>query len=311
LADVIDIRRFEASAFAPVLEAESRAWNDELHWDYGPAARIVTNCLVDKRLSGYALVNEGRIEGYSFFLCEGGKGLIGDFFVPNASAPRADVLRLLDHVLETLLATPGVSRVEAQLPHADAQELEHYFSEYGFKSYLRRFMVYRLRPLAEPAAAAEFVIEPWERRHDRMAAQFIYQTYRGHVDAVINDQYASAEGAERLIDNIFDLHGCGEPVPQASLVAVHRATQKLAGLVALTAVRQTTSHIPQVAVGPQFQSRGLGTALLDLAFGEAAHRGYQEVSLTVTDLNRGAVRLYERLGFETLRTFGAFVWNRE
>jgi len=310
LTEVIDIRRFEARAFASVLEAESRAWNDELHWDFGPAAQVITNCLTDQRLTGYALVNQGHIQGYSFFLCEGEKGLIGDFFVPAAFTPRADVLRLLEHVLETLLATPGVSRVEAQLPHADAAEIEPCFREHGFQSYVRRFMVCPLRPLAARFAADPFTIEPWERRHDRAAAQFIYHTYRGHIDAAINDQYASLEGAERLIDNVFDLRGCGEPVPRASLVAVHRATQRLAGLVALTAVRPKTSHIPQVAVTAEFQSRGLGTALLDLAFREAAHQGYEEVSLTVTDLNHGALRLYERLGFQTLRTFGAFVWNK-
>lgn len=311
MAEVIDIRRFEASAFASVLEAEGQAWNDELHWDFGPAAHVITNCLADQRLSGYALVSGGRIEGYSFFLCEGGKGLIGDFFVRGISTPRPDVIRLLNHVLETLLATPGVSRVEAQLPHAVAHEVEPCFREYGFKSFARRFMICRLQPLIGPFPADEFVIEPWDRKHDRAAAEFIYHTYRGHIDAVINDQYASVEGAQRLIDNVFDLRGCGEPVLPASLLAVQRATQKLAGLLALTAVRPATAHIPQVAVGAEFQSRGLGTALLDLAFREAAHQGYQEVSLTVTDLNHGAMRLYERLGFQTLRTFGAFVWNQE
>ena len=82
-------------------------------------------------------------------------------------------------------------------------------------------------------------------------------------------------------------------------------------MVALTAVRLGTAHVPQVAVAPEFQSGGLGTLLLDLAFAEAANRGYQEVSLTVTDLNIGARRLYERLGFQTFRTFGAFVWTQD
>jgi len=172
-------------------------------------------------------------------------------------------------------------------------------------------MALKLRPTPRRQLPAAFAIEPWDRRHDRLAAEFIYRTYRGHIDAVINDQYASQEGAEKLIDNIFDLRGCGEPVPQASLVAIDRATQRLAGLVALTTVRPGTAHVPQVAIASEFQSAGLGSLLLDLAFREAADRGYREVSLTVTDLNQGARRLYERLGFETFRTFGAFVWTHE
>ena len=50
--------------------------------------------------------------------------------------------------------------------------------------------------------------------------------------------------------------------------------------------------------------------MLKLAVEELQRQGFKEVSLTVTDVNRGAVRLYERLGFETFHTFGAFVWNR-
>lgn len=317
-SEIIDIRRFQASAFAPLLQAESRAWGQELRWDYEPSMRVISSCLADQRLSGYALVNDGRIEGYSFFLCEGEKGLIGDLFVVNGAA-RDKALHLLDHVLETLLATPGVQRIEAQLPHFSAEELEPRFGEYGFQAYGRRFMGCNLEePWSESPfqltsarfAPSDFVIEPWERRHDSMAAHLIAHTYRGHVDAVINDQYASVEGASHLIDNIFGLRGCGEPLPQSSLVAFHIPTGRLAALVALTAVHRATGHVPQVAVGSDFQSVGLGTALLGLSFREAHRQGFRDVSLTVTDLNDGALRFYQRLGFETFRTFGAFVWQK-
>lgn len=320
-SEVIDIRRFEAGDFARLLEAEERTWGDALRWDYGPSARIIAACLADKRLTGYALVNHGRIEGYSFFVCEDDKGLIGDFFVlPDGATGEAS--RLLEYLLETLLATPGVRRVEAQIPHFPVEKLEPCFLRYGFKTYLRRFMVLDLSrhqpaPVrSEPAVSGEtrpkggpFAFEPWQRKHDRQVAQLLWHTYRGHVDAVINDQYASAEGASRLLENITELHGCGELLSGPSQVAIHQPTGKLAGLVVMTTVRQGTAHIPQVAVGREFQAQGLGTTLLETAFREVKEQGYREVSLTVTDLNRGAVRLYERLGFETIRLFGAFVWD--
>lgn len=311
---MIDIRRFEARDFARLLEVEERTWGDVLRWDYGPSARIIAACLADKRLAGYALVNQGRIEGYSFFVCEDDKGLIGDFFLlPNGAADQAP--RLLEHVLETLLATPGVRRVEAQIPHFPVEELEPCFLRYGFRTYLRRFMVLDLsgrRPDSPGGARLKggpFAFEPWQRKHDRQVAQLLWHTYRGHVDAVINDQYASVEGASRLLENITELHGCGELLASPSQVVTHQPTGKLAGVVVMTAVRPGTAHIPQVAVAREFQAQGLGTALLERAFREAQEQGYREVSLTVTDLNVGAVRLYERLGFETFRSFGAFVWD--
>ncbi|PYU98743.1 MAG: GNAT family N-acetyltransferase, partial [Acidobacteria bacterium] len=114
----------------------------------------------------------------------------------------------------------------------------------------------------------------------------------------------------RLLENIVHHRGCGKYLAQSSLVAIHRPTWKLAGLLALTAVHSSTAHIPQVAIGREFQGLGLGTAMMKLSLAGLARSGYREVSLTVTDQNSGAVRLYERLGFETLRTFGAFVWER-
>ncbi len=78
----------------------------------------------------------------------------------------------------------------------------------------------------------------------------------------------------------------------------------------MTTVRPRTAHIPQVAVANDFQGSGLGTAMMETAFQDLARQGFEEVSLTVTDSNAGAVRLYERMGFETFRTFGAFVWER-
>lgn len=326
MSEIIDIRHFAASQFLPLLQAESKVWGAHLRWDYTASVRLISSCLEDKRLSGYALVRDHQIEGYSFFFYEGEKGLIGNLFVESSEGQLDQALCLLEHVIETLTEIPGVTRVETQLPHFGFEELDPCFSAHGFKGFRRNFMAASLKDRkpggdsALPASGthigdaaswpSEFVIEPWEPRHDREAAQLLYYVYRNHVDAIINDQYASEAGAARLIDNILHQHGCGEQILKAAKVAIHRATGKLAGVLALTSVRATTAHIPQVAVAREFQGSGLGTAMMEFSFRELAWRGYQEVSLTVTDANAGAVRLYERLGFSTFRTFGAFVWNR-
>jgi ribosomal protein S18 acetylase RimI-like enzyme len=325
-SEIIDIRQFTANQFLPLLQAESRVWRSRLRWDYNSSVRLISSCLEEKRLQGYALVHQSEIKGYSFFFYEGEKGLIGTLFVEPDGGELNQALRLLEHVIETLAGIPGVYRVETQLPHFAFEDLNSCFAAHRFHGYQRSFMALSLkdRKAAIPPAAVapnasgpggksiigDFVVEPWERRHDHQAAQLLYHTYRNHVDAVINDQYASEVGASRLIENIMNQRGCGEYLPKASQVALHRATGKLAGVLGLTSVQPHTAHIPQIAVANEFQGAGLGTTMMEIAFQDLANRGFEEVSLTVTDLNVGALRLYQRLGFENFRTFGAFVWNR-
>ena len=318
-SEIIDLRRFGAREIKPLLDNESREWETKLRWNYAPAARLISSGVEEKRLSGYALLTAGQITGYSFFFYEDAKGLIGNLYVQPDGCRLDGAQTLLEHVLETLLATPGLARVETQLPHFDLDELGAQFRSQGFSAFLRRFMAVPLtaRPPypreagpEKPEILKDVEIVPWEHQHDHQAARLLFEVYRNHVDAKINDHYKSLEGSTRLVENIVRHWGCGENLPGASLVAIHRPTQKIAAILGMTAVRPRTAHIPQIAVAPEFQGLGLGTAMMELSFHRLAKQGYQEVTLTVTDRNSGAVRLYERMGFETFRSFGAFIWDR-
>jgi ribosomal protein S18 acetylase RimI-like enzyme len=324
-SEIIDIRRFEPSAFSELLDAEACAWSEGLYWDFTSSARVISNCLKEKRLSGYALVQNGVIRGYCFFFCDGEKGLMGDLFAGPPPAGLNQALHLLEHSNETLLATPGLRRVEAQLPHYKFEELENNFISWNYEGYRRSFMALSLpdwHSQALPGSSrngptrqaaprlSDYSILPCEKKHAREAAELVYGAYHNHVDAAINDQYSSLLGATRLIENILHYQGCGEFMEQISKVAVHRQTQQLGGVLMVTCVSSSTAHIPQIAVARTVQGCGLGTALLESAFSDLTRAGYQRVSLTVTDVNARALRLYERLGFRTFRTFGAFVFNR-
>ncbi len=316
-AEVIDIRHFEARDFQPLLATESRAWEDELRWDFASSKRIISACLAEKRLSGYALVKGGRVLGYSFFIYEEFKGLIGDLFFDRSGVDPEECRTLVEHVLETILATPRLKRVEAQLPHFKVEEIGPDFRAHGFEVFPRRFMTLDLKkwPSDDHASAnsrqslGNFSLVPWVRRHDGDAAKLLFHTYRRHVDARINDQYLSVPGSSRLIESILHFHGCGEILPGLSQAAIHLPTGKLAGILALTEVRSGTAHIPQIAVAEEFQGCGLGQAMMEQGFRELVKRGLEEVTLTVTDANAGAVKLYERVGFLTFKIFGAYVWE--
>lgn len=312
-AEIVDIRHYSACDFASLLARESRIWTQDLHWDYAASAGLISSCLDEKRLSGYALVKDRRISGYCFFFYEGEKALIGDLFVVSDDNPLGEARLLVENVVETVLATPGLRRVEAQLPGYAYEDLAPTFRSSGFEGFGRRFMLASLRQgpgcVDHVSTSGDFVIDHWERRYDRQAAQLLYHTYRGHVDSAINDQYETVEGAARLIDNIVHHRGCGEHLWRVSRLALHAPSRKLAGILAITEVRGGTAHIPQVAVAREFQGQGVGSAMIEAVFADLLREGYHEISLTVTDFNAGAVRLYERLGFQTFRRFGAYVWT--
>ena len=325
---IVDLRQVEAHEFTRLLDLESQVWDTQLHWDFSPSARLISACLREKRLAGYALTIDHQVKGYCFSFRTGEKSLLGDLFVDPTAANIEQTLGLLNFTLENLIRTPAVRRIESQLPHFGFEQLAPSFRTCCFAAYPRCFMTLSLANRPARAAASvnstsrvgregvggpppsDFVIKPWQRRHDREAGRLLYETYRDHVDAVINDQYRSETGTTNLVENILYYQGCGAYLPNASKVAIHRSTQQLAGLLILTAVRPGSGHIPQIAVAKQFQSRCIGTTLMEAAFAELERGGFREVSLTVTHLNQGALRLYERLGFQTLRTFGAFVWDR-
>ena len=59
-----------------------------------------------------------------------------------------------------------------------------------------------------------------------------------------------------------------------------------------------TWYICGVALFPDYRGRGLGTQFLDIARRQAREHGFERLSLVVFEENIGALRLYQRLGFE-------------
>jgi ribosomal protein S18 acetylase RimI-like enzyme len=321
---IVDVRQLRAVQFQPLLQAESRAWLEDLHWDYGPSSGLIFSYLEAKRLSGFAMLEDDLARGYCLYFREGSKGLIGSLFVEPGNQQPGCAVDLLRKSLDALFGFVDIRRIEAQLPHFSMDQIGPYFRSRAFQTYLRQFMTFRLAesPASGGSFAShpgsrwpvgprgDFIFKPWERKYDRDAAHLLHDVYRNHIDAAVNDQYCSLEGTMRLVESIVRHRGCGDYLPQASIAAIHVPSRKLAGILGLTAVRPGTAHIPQIAVAAGYQGIGLGSAMARTAFEKLARSGFAEVSLTVTALNSRAVRLYERMGFRTFREFGAFVWDR-
>jgi ribosomal protein S18 acetylase RimI-like enzyme len=265
-------------------------------------------------LPGYAAIDRGRVFGYSFFVYEQNKGVIGDLFVRNGGRTpnRHEVEeRLLTHVNETLQQSPGVHRIEAQLLAHETGEVARPFLAQGFSRHPRVFMTFDIgrHPQTTPILLPDFEIRPWSEQEYQPAAAVITAAYRGHVDSEINDQYRSLAGSLRFLNNIVRFPGCGTFDPLASFVVVQHRNRSLAGLILCSQVRRDVGHITQVCVLPEYRSAGLGVALLAATTRSLRERAFRSISLTVTQANDRAIALYRRIGFESNRIFDAFVWE--
>jgi len=325
--EILDLRHFAAPALRAVLEAEGELWEKRLRWDYRASARLLMQYLDNHMLPGFAALRAGQVLGYVFCVYEDTKAVVGDVFaIPDAvagphsgsdctaSSARGAEVTLLRHLLELLLNSPHVDRIESQLLLHPSGSFSALFQEAGFEIFRRLFLVQPLQgrwtaPHADLPANLE--LRPWRETDLAAAARLIGDAYGGHPDSLINDQYRSINGSMRFLNNIVHYAGCGSFTPQASYVIVERSRRELAALVLGSRVSPQSGHLTQVCVHPELRRRGLARLLLNLAAFHFMRLGATEISLTVTEANAGAIDLYTDEGYTCAHRFDAAVWQRQ
>ena len=324
--EILDLRHFSANSLKPVLDAEVKLWNDRLRWDYRASADLLLQYLDSRVLPGYVAIEDGRISGYVFCIYEEHKAVIGDAFaIPGRGAHTSTEieLRLLDHLIELLINSPGIERIESQLllhPHSVHASV---FTRTGFQIFPRLFMERDLTPsfaglwhtdllVARPPKPLppDMELRAWHDEDFTAAGRLIAASYEGHLDSHINDQYRSVAGSLRFLHNVVRFPGCGAFDPVASKVVVKNSTKELAGLLLCSRVRNDTAHITQICVAKQHRGLGLGTLLLKSSAAGLRKRHYSTLTLTVTEGNTEAVSLYKTQNFQIKHTFDAMVWNQ-
>jgi ribosomal protein S18 acetylase RimI-like enzyme len=309
--NIVDLRQTSVRQLEPLLEEEARHWHDELHWDYRGALDLIKRFLDAHALCGCVAFENGAAAGYSFYVLEDQKGLIGGLYVSHKFPQAAIGRRLLDEMLFSMRAVPQLSRIEAQLmPFGGPVDAP--LREQGFHLYTRQFMLFDLQkqPPARPGASAGLRLDRWSDRFFDPCSKLIYLCYTNHVDGEINDQYRSRGGALKFLKNIILLPGCGQFAPSASFVVRQPGGDDLIAAVLTSEVAPGVGHTTQICVLPGYQGHGLGRMLMLTSIDALRSMKFRELTLTVTSQNRSAVQLYEKLGFATIRTFTAGVWPR-
>jgi len=310
--ELVDLRKLSSIHLESLLEQETREWDKVLDWDFKKSADLVRRFLDLRALNGCALIDEKQAVGYSYFVLEGHKGLIGDLYVIPAQRSIETENQLLYGALEGLVTGSQVNRIEAQLmmilPDPDRALPGSEF----LSTYERNFMLLDFgaaQPIPDKPARRRVHIEKWSDHHHDTAAQLIASAYTGHIDSRINDQYRSVAGARRFLYNIVQYPGCGSFFRPASYVAFDVARGWMSGLSLTSVVGPEAGHITQICVASEVRGAGVGYELLRRSLMTLQEHGCKKVSLTVTTANREAVTLYERMGFRTTQTFCAYVWE--
>lgn len=73
--------------------------------------------------------------------------------------------------------------------------------------------------------------------------------------------------------------------------------------------KRPRAEIISLAVDPGYRKQGVATALVKRACANAKRAGVERLSLTVRATNRGAIRLYELLGFRYVRRLAGYYEN--
>jgi ribosomal protein S18 acetylase RimI-like enzyme len=307
---IADLRQTHSRTLEPLFQEEIRRWREDLYWDYRPSIDLIRKFIDSRALGGYVAIENGHPAGYGFYILEDHKGLIGGLFVSPQYEQAPVTQKLITEMLGALRATPRLQRIEAQLMPFGT-DLDPVFLSQHFRLHTRQFMVL---PLAEAKLSGKSIseglrIEAWSDRAFEPAARLIQLSYADHVDAEINDQYRSAAGAMRFLRNIVLLPGCGQFLSEASFLVRPLTSDQPIAMVLTSTVAAGVGHTTQICVMPGHQGHSIGRRLMEHSIQALRARNYHSLSLTVTSINRRAAEIYEHLGFRTVKTFAAGVWN--
>jgi ribosomal protein S18 acetylase RimI-like enzyme len=314
--EILDLRHFSARQLRPLLETEARLWQERLRWNYQSYTELLLQYLDSRILPGFVALDRGRICGFTFCVYEGQKAVVGDAFaIANEPAQMLHITQsLLHQLLQLLQHSPGIQRVESQLLLYDAGSIDEPFLAAGFTMYPRLFMEYDLPPSHNSARTANLPppieLLSWSSDHYQAAAELIHESYLGHIDARINDQYCSLHGSLRFLHNIVRFPGCGVFDPDASWVLRDKRNGALIGMLLCSRVANDVAHITQLCVATAYRGQRLGIALLEHCIHHLTRSRFAAITLTVTEANHQAVKLYQDSGFFIRHRFDAMVLDK-
>jgi ribosomal protein S18 acetylase RimI-like enzyme len=293
-----------------LLDEEAARWESELGWDFTEVRTAVAGGIDRGSLSGRWVSDGGRALAYSYYLVDSGRVIVGSIFSRRGQRGRGLEAALVDSVVEDARAERGGGRIECQTLFCTDPSADETFARQGFVGCPRDYMRRELGEAPPPARPLpdEMRLRPLRREDLQAAAEIVYRSHVGSVDAALNLTYSTPATCRAFVETLVVRHGCGRFDPAASRLA--EAPWGPVGVLVASRLSRTNGHVCQVSVVPEAQGHGLGATLVLKALDAFREEGLASATLSVTVANRRARSLYERLGFRVQRTFAAHGWVR-
>jgi hypothetical protein len=159
------------------------------------------------------------------------------------------------------------------------------------------------RDLGWPTLLPDYRLVPWNESLLSLHAETKFLSFRDEIDANVFPCLGDQAGCRRLMVEISQKPGF---LPEATWLAIYRPHDAMrdepCGTVQGIRDRAGLGAIQNLGITPEHRDRGLGTCLLLKALEGFRKVGLNQVHLEVTAENDGAIRLYHRLGFVTVKT---------
>jgi ribosomal protein S18 acetylase RimI-like enzyme len=170
-----------------------------------------------------------------------------------------------------------------------------------FKRY-RMEIALKGRDFSPPRVPDSYRFVPWNAELLDAFAEAKYHSFRSELDANVFPCLGELDGCRRLMREI--IRKPGFLAGTTWLLAFGRDGRRPERCGTVQGIRDASGlgSIQNLGIAPEHRNAGLGTSLLFHALRGFQEAGVARVYLEVTAQNDGAIRLYRRLGFVTIKT---------
>lgn len=171
-----------------------------------------------------------------------------------------------------------------------------------FQRYRMRYDLWQGIPDSSPSPP-NYHFRSWKQKLLQHHAEVKFRSFRNELDANVFPCLGDADGCVRLMKEISNRQGF---VPEATWLIQyeHPQTGKIENCGTVQGIRsqKDVGAIQNIGIVASHRGHGLGSLLMNYCLRGFLAAGVRFVTLEVTSHNTGAMRLYQRLGFQVLKT---------